>query len=85
MITNFAKILTPILKALLGNDYPVLSTRLFFTVWIEWMLNSGLRLFPEKSNGFIKKPYPFDRASHHTQKAPQTANSVLKIVKARQF
>lgn len=47
MITNFAKILTPILKTLPANDYPALSTQLFFMVWVEWTFNSGISSFRE--------------------------------------
>ncbi|MEN9274551.1 MAG: IS4 family transposase, partial [Gloeomargarita sp. DG02_4_bins_56] len=42
MITTFPSIVKSILKQLCPNDYPVLNSRLFFEIWLTFVLDKGL-------------------------------------------
>jgi len=41
-INSFPKIVKDILKGLPKNDYPVLNSRLFFELWLSYVLDNGL-------------------------------------------
>lgn len=42
MLTSFTKIVKRILKLLSPNDYPVLNSRLFFEIWLTFVLDASL-------------------------------------------
>lgn len=42
MIASFPKIVKSLLKQLSPNDYPVLNTRLFFEIWLTFVLDQSL-------------------------------------------
>ena len=42
MIASFSNIVKSILKELPTNDYPVLNSRLFFEIWLNFVLDSSL-------------------------------------------
>lgn len=42
MIPSFTKIVKKILKLLSPNDYPVLNSRLFFEIWLTFVLDASL-------------------------------------------
>jgi putative transposase len=42
MLTSFPKIVKPLLKQLSTIDYPVLNSRLFFEIWLTFVLDQSL-------------------------------------------
>jgi putative transposase len=42
MIASFSNIVKSILKELPTNDYPVLNSRLFFEIWLNFLLDNSL-------------------------------------------
>lgn len=42
MLLSFPNIVKPLLKRLAANDYPVLNSRLFFEIWLTFVLDSSL-------------------------------------------
>jgi len=42
MITSFPQLVKSILKQLCPHDYPVLNSRLFFEIWLTFVLDKGL-------------------------------------------
>jgi len=42
MVRSFSQIVKPILKSLPEHDYPVLSSRRFFEIWLTFILDQGL-------------------------------------------
>lgn len=42
MVTSFSKLVKSILKQLCPHDYPVLNSRLFFEIWLTFVLDQGL-------------------------------------------
>lgn len=42
MLLSFPNIVKPLLKRLSPNDYPVLNSRLFFEIWLTFVLDSSL-------------------------------------------
>lgn len=42
MLISFPNIVKPLLKRLSAKDYPVLNSRLFFEIWLTFVLDSGL-------------------------------------------
>ncbi|NJO71594.1 MAG: transposase [Oscillatoriales cyanobacterium RM1_1_9] len=42
MVLSFPNIVKPLLKQLSPNDYPVLNSRLFFEIWLTFVLDSSL-------------------------------------------
>lgn len=42
MLPSFPNIIKLLLKRLLPNDYPVLNTRLFFEIWLTFVLDASL-------------------------------------------
>jgi putative transposase len=43
MVHSFPKIVKPILKRFSVNDYPVLNSRLFFEIWLTFILDKSLQ------------------------------------------
>jgi len=42
MMTSFPKLVKSILTQLCPHDYPVLNSRLFFEIWLTFVLDKGL-------------------------------------------
>jgi putative transposase len=42
MVTSFPRIVKPLLKQLSATDYPVLNSRLFFEIWLTFVLDQSL-------------------------------------------
>jgi putative transposase len=42
MLSSFPNIVKPLLRRLPSNDYPVLNSRLFFEIWLTFVLDSSL-------------------------------------------
>ncbi|HBR00819.1 MAG TPA: hypothetical protein DD761_20290, partial [Cyanobacteria bacterium UBA11691] len=42
MVASFTNLVQPILKSLSPHDYPVLNSRLFFEIWLNFVLDSSL-------------------------------------------
>ena len=42
MLSSFSAIVKSILKQLCPHDYPVLNSRLFFEIWLTFVLDKGL-------------------------------------------
>lgn len=42
MVASFTNLVKPILKSLSPNDYPVLNSRLFFKIWLNFILDNSL-------------------------------------------
>lgn len=42
MIVSFPKLVKSILMQLCPHDYPVLNSRLFFEIWLTFVLDNGL-------------------------------------------
>jgi len=42
MLASFTNLVQPILKSLSPHDYPVLNSRLFFEIWLNFIFDSSL-------------------------------------------
>ncbi|OJJ18116.1 hypothetical protein BI308_22630 [Roseofilum reptotaenium AO1-A] len=42
MVASFTNLVKPILKSLSAHDYPVLNSRLFFEIWLNFLLDNSL-------------------------------------------
>lgn len=60
MITSFPGIVKSILKQLCPHDYPVLNSRLFFEIWLTFVLDQSLTSMRDLFYRLNKAGIPID-------------------------